>query len=307
VVLAVLFALLASLIYALASVLQHRAAVTQAHEDTLRLGLLTRLARHPLWLVGIACDVFAYGLQFVALGHGSLVLVQPLLVCGLLFALPLGAWLAGTTMNVRDWTGAVMVVVGLSAFLLAASPGRGNTDADSWPALIILTSVAVGGLVLAARGRRGGRARAGLLAAAAALIYGLTAALTKSVAHLLGIGVGHVLTSWELYVLIGAGLVGMVLAQSAFQAGPLDASLPVLTVVDPVVSIVIGALVLGEGVRTGRVSSPMEVLGLGVMTVGVVLLSKAEAVHIGHEESEESEESEAPEELARPSSPESAG
>jgi drug/metabolite transporter (DMT)-like permease len=283
---AVLFALLASMIYAMASVLQHRAAVTQAPEHTLRLGLLTRLARHPLWLIGVGCDVLAYVLQFLALGHGSLVLVQPLLVCGLLFALPLGAWLAGTVMRSRDWLGAVLVVTGLSAFLIAASPGRGTTDTDAWPALMLLTAAAVGVLVLVA-GRRPGRPRAALLAAAAALIYGLTAALTKSVAHLLGISVGHMLGSWEVYMLIGAGLVGMVLAQSAFQAGPLDASLPVLTVVDPVVSIAIGALVLGEGIRTGVVSSLVEVLGLCAMVIGVFLLSEAEAVHIGRQEAVE--------------------
>jgi hypothetical protein len=95
------------------------------------------------------------------------------------------------------------------------------------------------------------------------------------------------LRSWELYLLIGAGVVGMVLAQSAFQAGPLDASLPVLTVVDPVVSIVIGALVLSEGIRTGRVFSTLEVVGLVVMAVGVFLLSRAEAVHLAHEEGPE--------------------
>ncbi len=280
---AALFALLASLIYALASVLQHRGAVTQAREHTLRLGLLTRLARHPVWLVGILCDVLAYVLQFLALGHGSLILVQPLLVCGLLFALPLGAWLAGTKMKARDWTGAFMVVSGLGAFLLAASPGRGSTDTDAWPALILLTTAVVAGLVFVAQGRHG-RPRAAMLAAAAGLIYGLSAALTKSVAHQLGIGVGHVFTSWAVYLLIAAGLVGMVLAQSAFQAGPLDASLPVLTVVDPVVSIIIGALVLGEGIRIGTVPLFFEVVGLGVMVVGVFLLCQAEAINITHEE-----------------------
>ena len=151
-----------------------------------------------------------------------------------------------------------MVVTGLSAFLLAASPGRGSTDTDAWPALILLTTAVVGGLVFVAQ-RQHGRPRAVLLAAGAALIYGLSAALTKSVAHQLGIGVGHVFVSWAVYLLIGAGLVGMVLAQSAFQAGPLDASLPVLTVVDPVVSIVIGALVLREGIRTGAVTSPSAI------------------------------------------------
>jgi drug/metabolite transporter (DMT)-like permease len=281
--LAVVCALSSSLLYALASVLQHRAAVAQPHEHSLRFGLLTRLLRNPQWVVGIACDALAYVFQFIALGHASLVLVQPLLVCGLLFALPLGAWLAGARMKPRDWSGAVLIVAGLAVFLVVASPGRGTTDVDSWPQLCVFTFAAAGALILLARGRAS-RARAALLAAGAALIYGLTAALTKSVAHLLGIGVGHLLSSWQPYVLVAAGVGGMLIAQSAFQAGPLDASLPVLTVIDPVVSITIGALAFGEGIRTGKVSSVLEVVGIAAMTVGVFVLSQAEAVHAMHDE-----------------------
>jgi len=281
--LAVMCALSSSLLYAMASVLQHRAAVAQPHEHSLRLGLLTRLLRNPQWVVGIICDALAYVFQFVALGHASLVLVQPLLVCGLLFALPLGAWLAGARMRSRDWSGALLIVAGLAMFLVVASPGRGLSDVDSWPQLCVLTFAAAAALILLARGRAS-RARAALLAAAAALIYGLTAALTKSVAHLLGIGVGHLLSSWEPYVLLVAGVGGMVLAQSAFQAGPLDASLPVLTVVDPVVSITIGALAFGEGIRTQNASSVLELAGLAAMTAGVFILSHAEAVHAMHDD-----------------------
>lgn len=286
VLLAVVCALLSSLLYALASVLQHHAARAEPADQSLRLGLLTRLLHRPLFVIGIICDGLAYVLQFVALGHASLVLVQPLLVCGLLFALPLGAWLEGTRMKRQDWVGAVLIVAGLAVFLVVASPGRGTTDVDSWLQLCAFTGLAAAALVLLARGRTA-RARAGLLAGAAGLVYGLTAALTKSVAHLLSIGIGHLLASWELYVLVGAGVVGMVLAQSAFQAGPLDASLPVLTVVDPVVSIIIGAVAFSEGIRTGAVATPLEIAGLVAMTGGVFVLSRAEAVHAMHSEAAE--------------------
>jgi drug/metabolite transporter (DMT)-like permease len=288
VALAVVCALVSSLLYALASVLQHRAAIVQPKDQAMRLGLLGRLARNPIWLLGIAFDGLAYALQFIALGHGSLVLVQPLLVCGLLFALPLGAWLAGSRMTFRDWWGAAAVVVGLSAFLLTASPHKGHAEVANrdWLILFAVTGVAIAGLLLAARGDNG-RRRAALFAAAAGINYGVTAALTKACAHLLAGGVGELFESWEVYVLIGAGLLGMLMAQSAFQAGALDASLPVLTVVDPVVSIMIGAFLFGEGVRRGAVASTIECLGLVIMTVGVFALSKAEVVRAVHDEKAE--------------------
>jgi len=289
VLLAVVCALVSSLLYALASVLQHRAASAQPMEHAMRLGLLTRLAHSRLWLIGIAFDGLAYALQFIALGHGALVLVQPLLVCGLLFALPLGAWLAGSRMTARDWWGAAAVVLGLTAFLLTASPHKGHAEVANrdWLVLFLVTSAAIGVLLVAARGGSN-RRRAALFAAAAAINYGVTAALTKAAAHLLAGGIGELFESWEVYVLIGAGALGMLMAQSAFQAGALDASLPVLTVVDPVVSIVIGAFLFGEAVHSGFVATPVEVFGLVLMTIGVFALSKAEVVRAVHDENAES-------------------
>lgn len=251
----------------------------------MRLGLLAGLLRSRIWLAGIGCDGLAYALQFVALGHGTLVVVQPLLVCGLLFALPLGARFDGTRMTRRDWWGATAVVVGLSVFLLVASPATGHSEVSNrdWMALLAVASVVIAALILLARGRSS-RVRAGLLAAGAAINYGVTAALTKAVAGLLKSGVAEVVESWELYVLVGAGVLGMLLAQSAFQAGPLDASLPVLTVVDPIVSIVIGATVLGETIRSGALPTTVEMAGLALLTIGVVALSHSEAVQVGAEE-----------------------
>ncbi len=257
----------------------------------MRLGLLARLMRNRIWLLGVAFDGLAYALQFVALGHGSLVLVQPLLVSGLLFALPLGAWLAGGRMTGRDWWGAAALVVGLSAFLITASPSKGHAEVAErgWIALFLVTGVAIAGLVMVALGpgRGNNRRRAALLAGAAAINYSVTAALTKAAAHLLSLGVLKLVESWELYVLIGGGVLGMLMAQSAFQAGDLDASLPVLTVVDPVVSILIGAFLFGETVRSGLFSTPVEVVGLVLVTGGVFALSKAEAVRLVHDEAGE--------------------
>jgi drug/metabolite transporter (DMT)-like permease len=285
--LAVICALVSSLLYALASVLQHRAAVAQPAQSSMRLGLLTRLIRVRIWLLGVGFDAVAYVLQFIALGHGSLVLVQPLLVCGLLFALPLGAWLAGGRMSARDWWGAGALVLGLSTFLVTASPGKGHEVINdrAWIGLLVVSSAAIGVLVLGALGpgRDKSRCRAGLLGAAASINYAVTAALTKAAAHFLNLGVLKLVESWQLYVLIAGGALGMLLAQSAFQAGDLDASLPVLTVVDPVVSIVIGASLFGEGVRSGLIATPIELLALILVTGGVFALSKAEVVRLVHE------------------------
>ena len=61
-------------------------------------------------------------------------------------------------------------------------------------------------------------------------------------------------------------------------SGPLGASLPVLTVVDPVISIIIGALAFDEGIEIGGVAPLIEALGLVVMVIGVFQLSRSPLV-----------------------------
>jgi drug/metabolite transporter (DMT)-like permease len=281
-VLAVIAGLGSALCYALASVLQQRAAAAEPLEVSMRIGLLARLVRRPLWIAGMVADVFGYVLQFIALGHGSLVLVQPLLVSGLLFALPLGALTSGRRMERNDWLGSALVVAGLSLFLVVANPrsGRPHAGRGAWVTLAVIVVVVCGGLLLAARRTEGSR-RAILLASSGGLLYGFTAALTKSVAHLLDRGLLEVLTSWQTYALIAGGVLGMVVTQSAFQAAPLVASLPMLTVVDPLASIAIGAFVFREAVTSSPAAVLAEAAGLAWLVVGVFVLARSPLLHAG--------------------------
>jgi drug/metabolite transporter (DMT)-like permease len=272
--------------YAFASVLQQRGAAAQPADQALRLSLLARLLRNPGWVLGLACDVLGYVLQFIALGHGPLVIVQPLLVCGLLFALPLGAAWAGRKLGKRDWVAAVMVCAGLAVFLSVASPepGHNNVRPLVWILLLATSGGAVLALVLASSGRAAWQ-RAVLLSAAAGVVYGVTAALTKTSSHLLDRGIILLLAHWQPYALLMAGIGGMVIAQSAFQAGSLDASLPTMSVVDPIVSIVIGALAFGESIAAGPADVFVEVVALAAMSAGIFLLARTEAARSRQEPS----------------------
>ena len=246
----------------------------------MRLGLLVRLLRNPGWIIGLACDVLGFVFQFIALGHGPLVVVQPLLVCGLLFALPIGAALAGHKLTASDWLAAVVVCAGLAVFLVVSSPasGRSNIRPGLWVLLLTTDAAAAFALVLSGR-NSSPRARAVLLSAAAGIVYGAAAALTKTCSHLLDKGLWRVPLHWQPYVLIVAGVGGMLVAQSSFQAGWLDVSLPTMTVIDPVVSIVIGALAFRESIASNAAAILLEVIGLAAMSVGVFRLARTEAAN----------------------------
>jgi drug/metabolite transporter (DMT)-like permease len=73
----VVFALLSAFLYAVASVVQQRAASEAPVEKALKLGLLVHLVRRPLWLAGFLADISAFVFQWLALDRGSLAVVQP--------------------------------------------------------------------------------------------------------------------------------------------------------------------------------------------------------------------------------------
>jgi drug/metabolite transporter (DMT)-like permease len=277
---AVLAALAAALSYAIASVLQHWEAEKQPADKALRLSLVARLAKRPRWVAGLGFDAGGYVAQWWALTIGSLVLVQPLLVVGLLFALPIKARFTGFRFHGWDWAGALLTTCGLAVFLVVSHPGPGNANvsAVTWTVVLLLAGALASMLVVIGH-KSSPRWKAVAYGTAGGIVYGICAALTKSCAHLLSLGVSQLFQSWQPYLLIGAGVAGMVLAQSAFQAGPLDASLPTLSATDPIVSVVIGAVAFGEAIRVGVAATTLEVLSFSAIVGGIFMLAHTEAVN----------------------------
>ena len=282
---AVVAALVAALFYALASVLQQSEAERQPAETALRLSLVARLATRPRWVAGLGFDAGGYAVQWVALSVGSLVVVQPLLVVGLLFALPIKARISAYRFHGWDWCGALLVTSGLAVFLVVSRPEAGHSNVNGLIWTVLLCGAGALAAVLVWIGHKNGpRWKAVAYGTAGGIVYGMCAALTKSCAHLLSQGVSELFTSWQPYVLAGAGVAGMVLAQSAFQAGPLDASLPTLSATDPIVSVLVGAVAFGEALRSGLFATSLEVLSLSAVVVGIFVLAHTEAVNAAQQQ-----------------------
>jgi hypothetical protein len=272
-------ALVAAFLFGLASVLQHKAAQAAAPERSMRPGLLLDLVRKPLWLAGQGAATAGFAAQAVALSFGALSVVQPLLVCRLVFGLFLASRISRQAVANREWAGATAIVVGLGAFLFAASPPEGSAvvDGTGWLGVLLVTGLPAAALVLLAP-KQPGVSRAMALAAAGALLFVATTTLTKVVGHDVRGDATNVFTSWKVYGLAGTGITAMLLVQSAFMAGPIRASLPVLTCIECLGAIAVGALFLDEAVSLQGLDVAVELLGLAAVVWGVVTVTRAPAL-----------------------------
>jgi drug/metabolite transporter (DMT)-like permease len=264
--------------FALSSVLEQQAASEEPAERSLRVSLLVVLARRRRWLIGMVAGVAGYAMQFIALRKGSLALVQPLFMTGLVMALAGSALAQHRWLSRQEWLANVQILAGIALFIAAAQPGPGHPRGSTvgWVLLAATSTTVVMALVAFSRGSP--QRRSFSLGAATGIVFGVTSAITERTSHRLGVSFGHMLDDWSLYVLVAVSIGGLLLNQSAFQAGDLKWSLPAITVLEPLVAILIGQTLFHEHIATGALNVTGEILGLALMVVGVLVLASSPAL-----------------------------
>jgi drug/metabolite transporter (DMT)-like permease len=268
-------ALASACCFAISSVLQHRGAAEAPDGSGLHLGLLAHLMARPMWLLGLLAAVGTLALQVLALASGPLILVQPLLATGLLFALPVSVLLERRRPSLVEWSWAALLVAGLAIFLVAAGPGAGPALPDDGRLVMVVAAGGAVGAIAAGIGYGPGRLhRAALLGFATGIAYGLSAALMKCVVALCRQDVGALLTSWPVYALLAVGAAAIVSNQAAYQAGPLAGALPAIVIMDSVVAIIASAAAFHEDISTAALAMAFQVVGFLTMAVAIVALAR---------------------------------
>jgi hypothetical protein len=264
----------AAVCYSGAAVLQHRAARQEATFTTLDPRLLVRLARRRLWVLGVVADLLGAGLHAWALAIGPLALVQPLLVGGLILAVPLDAAVERRRPSRRDLRGVLLAGSGLVVFVALADPRPGLADPPDAALLAVCVGLGttIAGLVTLAVTRLR-VIRATLLGIATGAGYSLAATLAKAVIGTLGNDGVRVLQDWRLYAMAAVGLIAVVLNQNAFQAGTLAGPLTGIVLTDPLVSLIIGVTAYQEHLELGPTRIAVELVALVTMVWGVWLVS----------------------------------
>jgi uncharacterized membrane protein len=276
--LAAALALLAAVCFALAATLWQKAA----------LGLKGVSFRHPrsmlvlliqsVWLLGLVAQVVGVILQGAALDRGRVSIIQPLLVTTVVWALPLGYFLTRQAIGVREVVGAAIIVVGLALFASFGDPAAGvsNAPASDWVASILVIGAACAALLLFAN-RGSLSTKAALLGTVAGLLYGLSATLMKPVVeNLHAEGVGGVVAGWQFWVWAAAGIIGFLFQQVSLSTGRLVPSVASVSVANPVVSVMLGALVLQERLEKNPPWHAVVAVGaLCLALLGSVVISSA--------------------------------
>ena len=276
--LSIALAVASAIAFAVSTVGQQRAAARTSDEDARAGRLALRLVRDPRWLAATVGNAAGYILQAAALGLGSVLIVQPILVTSLLFALPLSARLAGTRMSASAAAAGVTLTCSLAVFETVGQTvgGVNSGTARGWLVVCAVGLPVVCGCLLLARTRSPGL-RAAALAVSVGVLGGVLAILTKSVVDSGGDGIAHLLGTGELYGLLVVGVSGIYLQQLSFQAGALQTSLPIMTVLEPVIAALLGVTLLHESVPAGALRLTGLLASATVAAVATVALARRQA------------------------------
>jgi drug/metabolite transporter (DMT)-like permease len=278
---AALLAVVAALISGVGDVVRQRSAQEITDEQVGHVELLRMSLGDMKWWLGGGAAVVSAALQAVALGLGSVVLVQALQVTALLFALPVYAWLTKQGLTRRQWVWAVLLAGAVAVFVTVGDPAAGYQRASirTWAVVALVIGPAMVFCVLGAR-IWSGTVAAVLLAVVSASSWALFAVFTKAIVDVVGHGfqgLGALLRTPELYGWLLVAVLGTVFQQSSFRASSLTASLPTMTVTEPVVASLLGVTVLGETLGADGPQLIALAAAVVVVIVATTALARGEA------------------------------
>ncbi|WP_230465840.1 hypothetical protein [[Actinomadura] parvosata] len=266
-----LIALAGALGYALGAAMQQYEVVAE--------GASLSLVKRPRWWVGGIISFSGACLHAVALSFAPLVAVQPISVATLVFAVPLAAFMYGRRPYRAEILGSVAVAVGL-LWLMLLVPAHNVTPVLSDGAALMFIAVI----------------------AAIALVTQLVASRVHGPAKamLLSVGAGAVTASVSTFVrVIGGGMQGdwgrlihwfslavpvllicaVVLLQRSYAVGYFGIAYAGVQVIDPITSVLAGAILLGEPLPTSPSTAVPALLAAALTIGGTITLGRLAPDH----------------------------
>ena len=272
-------ALLSAVTFAGSTSVQHHAVENAPEGVRGAFSLVRHLVQQPVWLAGQALAIAGLVLHAAALHLGSVAVVQPIVISGVVLAVPVRSALSRRWPWPREIVAVCVAAAGLTAFLVASSPSGGRDAPLEEPAILLTCIGAALALVVGLLSRFAPHPtrRSFLLGVSAGVLFGVVAGLIKAVLHLLTHdGLVATAESWTTWTLIVLGTAAVVVNQHAYRLARLSASMPVLNVVDGVVAITFGYYAYREVPRHSPLFLAIELLAFAAIAVGLIVVARLE-------------------------------
>lgn len=275
-VLAIMLALGSAATFGLSTSLQHLASSRLAGRTT--RSLLASLLRTPTWLLGMALSVAAFGMHALALLAGALMVVQPVIVAGVVFAVWSRSMLARRLPARGEVGWAAVTWAGLAVFLLSVGPADAVAGLPQHAVSAVAGMLGLAGVaaLIARRCPERGAGKGLWLGVVSGVLFGLVAVLLKLAPVALPDGIAAVLLSWPLWLMVACGVCAVLINQRAYQTTRLSVSMPILNIVDVLVALGLAAVIFGEVPLWTLGSLIGGAAGLVAMILGVTKLAGLE-------------------------------
>lgn len=204
------------------------------------------LLRTPRWILGLAITGLGVVLNVGALALAPVMVVQPVGALSLIVSVLLGMHYRKLKLRKRLGFAVALCTVGVVGFVTASAlTARSSVrlGADAHP-MAIITSIAIVIFLIMALVWRHPPQLPQIIAA------GLLFACVATSVHMVSMQFlhsGFASVNWfNVGTLVAASALGAWYVQSAYASGPPELVIAGLTVIDPIVAVLLGAIVLGE-------------------------------------------------------------
>ncbi|MUL43908.1 DMT family transporter [Streptomonospora sp. PA3] len=248
-----------------------------------QLRLLSFLVRSRGWCLGTFLTVTGVVAHMAALSYAPLIIIQPIGVSGLLFAVMLSAFFRRQRLTKAQVVGSLAVTIALAG-LLATLPGHAGAPVPTRAETILMPVVCAGVIVVCVAAARftGAVTRAWTLALAGGVAYGATSAYARVIGSEAATDLLAVLQPLTL-VGLAIGLTGAVVVQNAYRSGHFALAYATLLISDPLSAAVIGVAFFDERIPTGPVDGSIAAAAAVLLVAGVIMLARSSqpAPHTG--------------------------
>lgn len=256
-------------------VLTALAARREPAEQSLRVGLLVRLVKRPLWWLAAFLDLGGWALKTAALLVAPLTVVAPAMALGLFVLVVFSALVLKEKPRVPALIGIGLLAGGV-ALVALHSPPREVSIAGPVPWLICGGLLLAGALWVFVARAQGAHIDVRLMALSCGCAWALNGILSKLMADAIDSS-RWTLLAVALSSAFTVGALGYLSKTSALQSGEATTVESIVGVVNTLVPVALAPVLFGEDWPTEPARAAQLTVGLVLVGIGVYLLTHTTA------------------------------